>query len=80
MCSSIHQSVELQASQRLGEDLGADASDPLPQFDRALGAVAQCPKHHGVPGVGEKVEGKAGAAVGKESVSRHVPNGAPRAT
>jgi hypothetical protein len=41
MCLSIHQSVELQAPQRLGEDLGADASDPLPQFDRALGALAR---------------------------------------
>lgn len=80
MCVPCHQSVVLQAPQRLGEDLGADAPDALPQFDRAPGAITQRPKHHGVPGVGEQVEGEAGAAVGEESVGRHVPNGARQAT
>jgi hypothetical protein len=39
MCLSIHQSVELQASQRLGEDLGADASDPRAGLLEATAAL-----------------------------------------
>ncbi|ARX86803.1 hypothetical protein SMD44_06280 [Streptomyces alboflavus] len=81
------QAVVLQAAECLREDLGADAADVVAQFAGAQGAVSQSPERHRVPGVGEQVEGEAGAAVGEEAggfvgcgpgrvVGRHASHGA----
>src|SRR5690606_40672376 len=77
---AVDQPVELQAAQRLSEDLLADAADLGAQVGGSAGAVAQRPQDDRVPGVGEQVEGEPGLAVGEEQRGlRQAPNGAYRA-